>query len=269
MSVLIKFEKLSNARDLGGMRTADGRRIKQGRLFRSEQLMNLSPNDKVKLEGLLDTVVDFRNAEEAEDQPDCNLSGVIHIANPILESALAGVSREEESDEQLIADLVFKPEAAKEYMRSMYRKFTSDYCVSSYSKFIKVLLEDHEKAVLWHCSAGKDRAGIGAVIIEEILGIPRETIISDYLKTMEYLSGYIAYFRNYIPAEIEKARPLSEQEKEVVSEAVRILFGLDRSYIEAYYEAVQQKYGDFGTFIREGLGLNDEQIEKLKSDYLE
>ena len=62
MSVLIKFEKLSNARDLGGMRTADGRRIKQGRLIRSEQLMNLSPNDKVKLEGLLDTVVDFRNA---------------------------------------------------------------------------------------------------------------------------------------------------------------------------------------------------------------
>ena len=269
MSKLIDFEKLYNARDLGGMKTADGRQIKKGRLIRSEQLVGLSSKDKAKLEEILDTVVDFRNAEEADDQPDCILSGVRYVANPILESAIAGVSREEVSDDKLVADLVFKPEEASEYMRSMYRKFTGSYCVSSYSRFVKILLEDHDKAVLWHCSAGKDRAGVGAVIIEEILGIPRSAIIEDYLKTMEYLSGYIAYFRNYIPSEIEKSRPLSDQEKKVVSEAVGNLFGLDRSYIEAYYEAVRKKFGDFGTFIRQGLGLSEEQIRKLRSDYLE
>ena len=268
-SKLIDFEKLYNARDLGGMKTADGRQIKKGKLIRSEQLAGISSADKAKLEKLLDTVVDFRNTEESQDQPDCDLSGVRHIANPILPSAIAGVSHEEESDEQAVKDLVFKPKEASEYMRSMYRKFLSDYCVSSYSRFIKILLEDHEKAVLWHCSAGKDRAGVGAVVIEEILGIPRETIIADYLKTMEYLSGYVSYFRNYIIADIEKSRPLSDQEKEVVSEAIGNLFGLDRSYLEAYFEAVNGKYGDFGTFIREGLGLSDEQIEKLRSDYLE
>ena len=269
MSTLIEFEKLNNARDLGGMKAADGRQIRKGRLIRSEQLADISPKDIAKLEGLLDTVVDFRNAEEATDQPDCNLSGVIHIANPILPSAIAGVSHEEESDEQAVKDLVFKPKEASEYMRSMYRRFVDDYCVSSYSRFLKILLENHSKAVLWHCSAGKDRAGVGAVIIEEILGIPREAIIEDYLKTMDYLSGYIEYFRNYIIADIEKSRPISDQEKEVVSEAVGNLFGLDRSYIESYYEAVRQKFGDFGTFIKEGLGLSDNQIEKLRSDYLE
>lgn len=269
MSKLIDFEKLYNARDLGGIKTADGRLIKKGRLIRSEQLVGLSPKDKAKLEELLDTVVDFRNAEEAADQPDCILSGVRYVANPILENAIAGVSREEESDEQLVAELVFKPEEASEYMRAMYRKFTGSFCVSSYSRFVKILLEDHGKAVLWHCSAGKDRAGIGAVIIEEILGIPRETIISDYLNTMDHLSGYVATYRKYITSEIEKSRPLSDQEKKVVSEAVGKLFGLDRSYIEAYYEAVRQKFGDFGTFIRQGLGLSEEQIGKLRSDYLE
>ena len=269
MSTLIKFEKLTNARDLGGMKTADGRQIKHGRLIRSEQLVGLTPSDKAKLEGLLDTVVDFRNTEEATDQPDCDLTGVKHIANSILESFTAGVSREEKSDEELVGNLVLNPEGAKDYMRSMYRNFLSDYCISSYSRFIKILLENHEKAVLWHCSAGKDRAGVGAVIIEEILGIPRETIIADYLKTMDYLAGYVETYRKYIVAQIEKEKPLTDEEKEVVSEAVGNLFGLERSYLEAYYEAVEQKFGDFGTFIRKGLGLSDVQIEKLRSDYLD
>ena len=88
MSTLIRFEKLANARDLGGMKTTDGRRIKRGRLIRSEQLVGLTPSDKAKLESLLDTVVDFRNTEEATDQPDTELTGVRNIRNPILEMYL-------------------------------------------------------------------------------------------------------------------------------------------------------------------------------------
>ena len=92
MSTLIKFEKLANARDLGGMKTADGRQIRKGRLIRSEQLADLTPSDKAKLEGLLDTVVDFRNTEEATDQPDTRLTGVKNIANSILESSSSDFS---------------------------------------------------------------------------------------------------------------------------------------------------------------------------------
>lgn len=269
MSTLIGFEKLANSRDLGGMKTTDGRQIRKGKLIRSEQLVGLSPSDKSKLEGLIDTIVDFRNTEEADDQPDYVPSGVKYIANPILESFTAGVSREEKSDEELVANLVFKPDEAAEYMRSMYRKFLSGYCMSSYSRFVRILLDNHGKAVLWHCSAGKDRAGVGAVIIEEILGVPRETIIADYLKTMDYLTGYVETYQKYIASEIEKSRPLNDQEKAIVYEAVRNLFGLDQSYLEAYYKAVDEKFGDFRTFIRKGLGLSEVEIEQLKSDYLE
>lgn len=251
------------------MKTADGRQIRKGKLVRSEQLVGLSESDKTTLAALIDTIVDFRNTEEAADQPDYVPSGVKYIANPILESFTAGVSREEKSDEELVANLVFKPAEASEYMRSMYRKFLSDYCVSSYSRFIRILLEDHQKAVLWHCSAGKDRAGVGAVIIEEILGVPREAIINDYLKTMDYLTGYVDTYQKYIASEIEKSRPLSNDEKAVVYEAVGNLFGLDRSYLEAYYKTIDEKFGDFGTFIRKGLGLSEEQIEELRKNYLE
>ena len=154
-------------------------------------------------------------------------------------------------------------------MRFKNGYFITGTAYAGKSTMVRILAEKHDKAVLWHCSAGKDRAGVGAVIIEEILGIPRETIIADYLKTMEYLTGYMSKFRKYIISSIEKEKPLSNQEKQIVSEAVDNLFGLDRSYIEAYYEAVEQKFGDFGSFIRKGLGLSEEQIEQLKSDYLE
>lgn len=251
------------------MKSADGRQIRKGKLIRCEQLVDLTPADKARLGELIDTIIDFRNPEEAADQPDYVPSCVRYIANPILESFTAGVSREEKSDEELVANLVFKPSEASEYMRSMYRKFLSDYCISSYSRFVRILLDNHEKAVLWHCSAGKDRAGVGAVIVEEILGVPRETIIADYLKTMDYLAAYIETFRKYISSEIEKNRPLSDIERAVVYEAVGNLFGLDRSYLEAYYKAVDEKFGDFGTFIRKGLGLGEEEIEQLKADYLE
>ena len=269
MSTLIAFEKLANARDLGGMKTTDGRKIVKGKLIRCEQLAGLTPSDKAKLEGLLDTVVDFRNTEEAADQPDCVLAGVKYISNPILESFTAGVSREEKSDEELIANLVFRPEDAKEYMRSMYRKFVTDFCISRYARFTNILLEEHDKAVLWHCSAGKDRAGIGSVVIEEILGVPREAIIADYLKTRDYVAQYTEGFVRFIRGEISKEKKLSEEESEIVGQSVRNLFGVDRSYIEAYYEAIDKRYGDYAIFIREGLGLSEEQINQLKDKYLE
>ena len=74
-------------------------------------------------------------------------------------------------------------------MIRMYRAFAGDYAVKGYAEFVRLLLQGNKKAMLWHCTAGKDRAGTAAVIIEEILGIPREVIIADYLTTNEHLKG--------------------------------------------------------------------------------
>ncbi|MBR1582658.1 MAG: tyrosine-protein phosphatase [Spirochaetales bacterium] len=269
MSTRIELETLANTRDLGGMFVSDGRRIRKGRLIRSGQLVGISSSDKAILSSLVDTVVDFRTPEEIKDQPDDSMDGVKHISIPIVESFTAGVSREEQSDEELISNLAFRPEAAREYMRTMYRKFVTGFCTTRYSKFLKILLEDHEKAVLWHCSAGKDRAGIGAVIIEEILGVPRESIIADYNRTREFLSPYTEGYVSFVKSELGKLRKLSEEETAVVEESMRSLFGLEGSYLEAYYEEVRKQFGSYEAFIREGLGLSADQIQQLRDKYLE
>ena len=122
MSTRIELETLANTRDLGGMFVSDGRRIRKGRLIRSGQLVGISSSDKAILSSLVDTIVDFRTPEEIKDQPDDSIDGVKYISIPIVESFTAGVSREEQSDEELISNLAFMPEAALEYSKSFLSK---------------------------------------------------------------------------------------------------------------------------------------------------
>lgn len=46
-----------------------------------------------------------------------------------------------------------------------------------------VILQQEEGAVLWHCSMGKDRVGVGTALLLYALGVPMETIMEDYLRT--------------------------------------------------------------------------------------
>ena len=57
---------------------------------------------------------------------------------------------------------------------------TTEEGIKAYQNFFKTLLE-YDGAILWHCSQGKDRAGLAAFFLEYILGVPMEECIKDYL----------------------------------------------------------------------------------------
>ena len=229
----LNYKSLPNIRDLGGMRTDDGRQIKSGKLIRSGHLSRMPEDEVSALAGLVGAVIDFRSDGERIENPDALLADAEYYHFPVVQSLTPGVSREEESDRRAISQLLFTPEEAKNYMVEMYRSLASDYAVAQYAEFVRLLLQGNKKAVLWHCTAGKDRAGTAAVIIEEILGIPREVIIADF-----------------------------------ADESLRYLFGADEDFIKAYYEAAADKYGSMDGLIREGLGLSDRDREELKEMYL-
>ena len=171
MSRQLEFEKIRNIRDLGGMKTSGGKHIKSGKLIRCGQLSDLSESDLEKMAGIVDMSVDFRTEKEREEKPDVSLSGVSYRHIPIVDNLSAGISREEDADRALMERLLFKPEAAKMYMCDMYRSFVSETSLSQYESFFRLLLNRYDKAVLWHCTAGKDRAGIASAIVEKLLDI--------------------------------------------------------------------------------------------------
>lgn len=259
MSKLIKLEKLNNTRDLGGMVTASGKSIKDGMLFRSGHLFFASPHDQETLAEKVKIIVDFRTDQECYEKPDPKLPEVEYHHIPIISNWTAGVTWEEKPDiteEEVLAKLRKEPKLAKEYMCGIYRSFIlNEFYISQYNKFLKVLIENTDKPVLWHCTAGKDRAGFGSVIIQEILGVPRETIIDDYMMTNVYLADEIKALTAMLKKELGDAA--------VTDESLVYMFGADADYINTLYKEVEHQFGDFENFISDGL-----KISKYERDFL-
>ena len=190
MSTRIDFEKLGNTRDLGGMQTADGGTIAHGRLIRSGHFKDASPADLQKLAGMIHTDIDLRTPDECAESPDPVIPGVKYIHLPVMDSLTAGVTREKDADAYALERLVKSPENSLEYMSAIYEGFAkNDAANSSYSSFINILAGNESGAVLWHCTAGKDRAGMGAAIIEKLLGVSYEDITGDYLRTNAFITN--------------------------------------------------------------------------------
>ena len=240
----------------------DGHEIRSGLLIRSGHLSRLSHPDLQTLQDLVDVVIDLRTDSERRENPDVVMEGVSYLTIPVLDRLSAGVTREEEADRDIMMRFLTDPEGAKTYMCGMYTGFVQDHALSAFRKFLACLLDREGKAVLWHCTAGKDRAGIVSALMEEILGVPRDVVIADYLKTNEYLSGDIAFLTDFV----KKQAGVKE---DIADEALRYLFGAEEDYIHTWYDEIEKRYGTFECFLRDGIGLTQQDEDSLKERYLE
>ena len=262
MSRLLEFENLHNTRDLGGMKTADGRMIKSGMLIRSGHLSEITQGDAKALENMVSVIVDLRSESERAEKTDVVIPGVTYYAFPVLNSLAAGITKDEQSNRNLFSNFVLKPKEAKEYMCNMYRSFAENESIpEAYGAFLKILMQEHNRAVLWHCTAGKDRAGIASVLVEEILGIPRDEIVADYLKTNDYIKADIEFLTAFVKGKLCMDNPVAD-------ESLQYLFGAEEEYIGTFYKAVEEKYGSMEKYISCALKVGEEEIGVLKKMYL-
>ena len=261
-STLLKFEKLHNIRDLGGMKTQDGKTILPGRLLRCGHLADLIEPDRRHMEELLSVIVDFRTDDEKNRQPDLEIAGTEYHHLPVVDSLTPGITREEEADLSAVARLLFKPREAREYMCDLYRGFASGtFVLSQYAKFIRLLLQPRDRAVLWHCTAGKDRAGIGSVLVQALLGVSREDIYDDYLFTAECLKDDGRTLTAWLMQEAKTNSPLAD-------ESIGYLFGTREEYLDSFYHSLEKQYGSMAAFLREGVGIREEEEGRLRELYL-
>ena len=263
----IPLEGLHNTRDLGGFETADGRKIRPRRLIRSGQLSGMTEKDKQVLteDYGLRTDVDFRTGQERTEAPDPRLPGVAYVENPILSDQAIGITREKDSEEDMMKLLVQQmstsEKAAEEYMAGLYRNLVMDpFSRQQYRKFFGILLDQKEGAVLWHCSAGKDRVGVGTALLLSALGIPRETILADYMMV------------NTFTAEVVESRleELNERlQNPQLIDCLRELMQVRESYLISVFQAIEDGYGTMESFLEKEMGLCAEKREQLREMYLE
>ena len=263
----IEFEGLLNARDLGGITGHGGKKIKMGRIIRSDNLSSLTPNDCEKLKSYgLSTIVDFRTDDEVKSSPDKEVARAKWIHCPILESLTAGITRKETKKASCLAEILlnFSLElgpAGKAWLASLYIPLvTDDFSLKGYRRFLDIMKDNKDGAVLYHCSAGKDRVGMGTFILLSALGVSQEDIIKDYLLTNE----------SYAPV-INEAKELGKKtgvDQEII-DTIEPLSGVDISYLMAAINAIEKAYGDLNGFFKNGLGIDEDYINSLRQNYLE
>lgn len=271
----IPLESLCNTRDLGGYRTADGRIIKKRRLIRSSALSDASAKDIEKLvrEYDLKTIVDFRTSVERNLKPDPVICGVTYVENPILEEEAMGITREKENEvngdnaaKKMIAAIRESGSTPLAYMEKLYVNLVAEpFSRAQYRKFFEILLAQEEGAVLWHCSAGKDRVGVGTMLLLSALGVSKEQIMADYVKINAFRKDEIDMLMVGLKDHVD----MSTEEGRQGTAAIRLLFMVDREYLKSVYAAIEEGWGSVEVFLESEMGLTPERREKLKGMYLE
>lgn len=255
----IHLQSLPNTRDLGALMTKDGRHILPRKLLRSGSLYHVSLADQDMLleDYKLSTVIDFRTEAEREQKPDTIMKGVEYYPIPVLDEETSGITQA-----GTLMDMLTKfDQVPDEFICKQYENLVRDeICIKQYANFLDVVLHQKKGAVLWHCSAGKDRVGIGTALLLYALGVPRKTIKEDFLKTNVYLDNEMQHMVRYL-----ETRMIVTPE---IMDKVRLLYKVKGEYLDTAFRTIEKDYGSVDYFMRKALYMNPKTIEALRNKYL-
>ena len=242
-----------NFRDLGGYGTADGHHVKWGLLFRSGSMHGLTLADYTYLEGLgIRVVCDLRSTAErtaeAVNWPADHAPTILSDDYSLMTSGAIpkGDMRQ------------WNAEQARAAMMATYPAMLQSFA-GQYRRMFAELLAGHAP-LAFNCSAGKDRTGVAAALLLTALGVPRQTVIEDYLLTNTTLeSAALIKGSGTGPA---KPMPFPPQ-------VLAAILTADRSYIEAALGALDAHPGGVDGYLRDEMHLSHSDIRQLRRLYLE
>jgi protein-tyrosine phosphatase len=243
-----------NFRDFGGYRTADGRQVKWGYLFRSGQLSNLSDRDLELLASLnLDLICDFRRLEEQEGEPSRLPEQRPRVASlPIIPGSNSRFF--EEAEEREGADR----QAMYDFMVEINRDFAEGQ-TETYATMFREILALEDTRFLVHCAAGKDRTGFAAALVLLALGVPREMVMQDYMMTARYFNP---------EGELERLRHKYQME-DMDAQAILPMLEVHENYLARALDSIGRNYKSVEAYLEEALGVGPAELDELRARYLE
>ncbi|MBW2939165.1 tyrosine-protein phosphatase [Zhongshania aquimaris] len=245
----LDFDGMYNFRDLGGYRTTDNRQLKWGQVYRADKLSSLTSEDQQFIVRLgIRQVSDFRSEEERIESPHKlpASTGITVKELPItvdaaqIEHITARLQEENVTADDMAHFLI-------EANREMVERFTP-----TYREWLQNLLDESSYPQVFHCTAGKDRTGLGAALLMSILGVPYDTILEDYLSTNTFTAERVEHIVHYVH---EKTM------HQVNQDVIRTLFTVQEQYLGEAFKAITEEYGDVDNYIETALGFG--QTERL------
>ena len=263
------FDSVANFRDLGGHTTRDGSRVAFGRLFRSGHLANASAADVAVFDELgLRKVFDFRTLADIKlEGPDQLPEATRHTRLPMPDPAKAFDLRAliHESEPEQVEEM-FGGDRAVELMREAAATLVRERA-DAYRQFLAELADADAVPALFHCSAGKDRAGWAGSLVLLTLGVDEDQVIEQYLLSNRNVDAIRESLRSRESDALADAVP---EEMLAVWEAIMQPFlEVRREYIAASFDAMHEEWGTFDRYLHEGLAISESQRERLRELLLE
>ncbi|MGH0035093.1 MAG: tyrosine-protein phosphatase [Myxococcota bacterium] len=235
----VELEGCFNFRDLGGYRTRDGRRLRTGRVFRSDGLQSLTGSDLDHLCGTLGLgeVIDLRSRDEVDEDGTGAIAERTRIHPiPLFERTRSGGAS---------GDL---PRQMPASMGDLYFIMLS----VAREPIVRVveLLAEVEAPVVFHCAAGKDRTGVISALLLSLVGVPEETIVADY-----------AFSRQNIDL-INARLNASETYQRLMSDLPEGAYDADPAAMRHFLERVAREHGSMRGWA-EAAGVGESTRERL------
>ena len=245
---LTELEHAYNLRDLGGARTVDRRRVRHGLLFRSAALGDVDDRARALFDAMgLALLIDLRTSAERARAPTA--------ISVLAWSRDHGPSGGEIDAIWRQPDLT--PQGARALMLDVYRAMPEEQA-PAYAELLR-RIGNGDLPLLFHCTAGKDRTGVAAALLLDLLGVPREAIEADYMRTRATLRRGLARVR---AALVEMGLP---RWSDAVLEPV---LGVETAYIEAMFRSVEQSCGSVAGYASQRLGVDEEAIARIRDRLL-
>jgi protein-tyrosine phosphatase len=260
LGLALGIATVPNLRGVGGYKTADGATVRRGLAYRSDTFNPMSAEDIRKLERLgLKNDYDLRTTAEVKARPDQMPPGVKwHLLNVLADANSAAPAQLEAlMHEPKKANAALGNGKVEALFIEGYREFiTLPSAKKSYRELFTSLADLQMAPGVFHCTTGKDRTGWGAAALLTLLGVPKETVMADYLRTNEYtLPQFKPAIDGFVAAGGERA----------IAEAI---FGVKAEYLQASFDEMHKQYGTIERYFAEGLGIDAQAQQALKNLYL-
>lgn len=257
---VLPLEGGRNFRDLGGYETGNGRRVKWGKVYRSGVMHGLTDADYDYLSGLgIQVVCDLRTAEERRAEPTKWRAGEIDYQT--------FPDPEEEADANPLVQVFSDPDVTPEKVSAMMTELYSGILEQQAPAYTAMFdeLANGDLPLAFNCSAGKDRAGVGAALILTALGVSRETVVADYALS-EQVVDYSAEFE-LGSSEIDPDSPYAFL-AQLSPELVEPLMRSDPTYIRSAFADIEAEHGSVIAFIQAELGVDNNELARIRNRLL-
>lgn len=247
-----------NVRDMGGFVTRDGRVTAWGKVFRGDSLGKLTPRDEHALASAdVATVVSYLGPSEvARGGADRLPAGTREVSLPVLDPLTQALADSLQAalhsgDRATLEAMLGDGKSIRIGDEGFMAQLDQPKTMAAYGQTLRLIADDRG-ALLYHCSAGKDRTGMMSALLLGILGVPDDAIVADFLASNTYNREHNARTYAWLRSkgiDVALIRPLLEQRA---------------SEIQPVLDAVHRRYGGWDAFAHQVLGLDAATVTRLR-----